>query len=404
MRLVRAALAACLAFAITHARAETVRVTVAYYSAETEPYFNAMAAQFSAAHPGTDIKIEVVTWATLLQKLRTDIVGGTTPDISIIGTYWLLDFVRDGLAEPLDGYMTPQFRARFIPPFLNPATIDGHVYGLPIAASSRAMFYNRKLLAHAGFPDGPKTWDETVTAAERIRATDNLPGIGIQGTGPGTDVYWYYALWTHGGEIVGADGKAAFASPAGVNSLALYKSLVDRGLTEPGPTAYGREDLQNLFKQGRLGMVMTGPFLINQLAHEAPDLDYGIVPVPTATNPATFAVTDSVVLFKSSKVKAAAWAFLDFLFTAAPRVAFTKNEGFLPTTAAEAADPYFADNPRLKVFVDLLPTAHFGPMVTGWQDSVKAITDALQSVYTGAASPEPALRRAAALADQSLGQ
>jgi len=400
----RVAAAAVLAMGLAlPARAETVRMTVSYYSAATGPYFEKMAAAFHAANPSIDVKIEVVNWPSLLQKLQTDISGGTNADVSIIGTRWLLDFVKDGIAEPLDGYMTGGFKDRFIGPFLKPGQIGGKTYGLPIAASARAMFYNKAMLTKAGFPNGPKTWDDVVAAAEKIKA-DGGNGFGLMAKGTEVDVYFYYAMWSYGGEVLDANQKAAFDSPAGVKALTLYKSMLDRGLTEPGPTNYTREDLQNLFKQGRLGMVITAPFLINQIAKEAPNLDYGIVPVPEGSTSATYAVTDSVVMFHNSKVKPAAWKWLDFLFSKEPRVAFTKGEGFLPTTREEAADPAFTQNARLKTFVDLLPKARFAPTVTGWEDTAKAVTDAVQSVFLGSATPEAALKAAAARANQSLGK
>ncbi len=395
---------ACAALAMAApAKAETVRMTVSFYSAATGPYFEKMAADFHAANPGIDVKIEVVNWSSLLQKLQTDISGGTNADVSIIGTRWLLDFVKDGIAEPLDGMMAPGFKERFIGPFLKPGQIGGKTYGLPVAASARAMYYNKAMLTKAGFPDGPRTWDDVVAAAEKIKA-DGGNGFGLMAKGTEVDVYFYYALWSHGGDVLDANQKAAFNSPAGVKALTLYKAMLDRGLTEPGPTNYTREDLQNQFKQGRLAMVMTAPFLINQIAKEAPTLDYGIVPVPTGTTQATYAVTDSVVLFANSKVKPAAMKWLDFLFTAGPRIAFTKGEGFLPTTNDEAKDPAFTENERLKVFVNLLPNARFAPTVTGWEDTAKAVSDAVQSVYLGSATPEAALNAAAAKANQSLGK
>jgi multiple sugar transport system substrate-binding protein len=395
---------ACTAMALAlPAQAETVRMTVSYYSAATGPYFEKMAADFHAANPSIDVQIEVVNWSNLLQKLQTDISGGTNADLSIIGTRWLLDFVKDGIAEPLDPLMAPGFKERFIGPFLKPGQIGGKTYGLPVAASARAMFYNKAMLTKAGFPNGPKTWDDVVAAAEKIHA-DGGNGFGLQAKGTEVDVYFYYALWAYGGDVLDANQKAAFAGPAGVKAMTLYKMMLDKGLTEPGPTNYTREDLQNLFKQGRLGMVMTAPFLINQIAKEAPTLDYGIVPVPTGTTQATYAVTDSIVMFANSKVKPAAMKWLDFLFTTAPRVAFTKGEGFLPTTVEEAKDPAFTDNERLKVFVNLLPNARFAPTVTGWEDTAKAVTDAAQSVYLGTATPEAALQAAAAKANQSLGK
>ncbi len=393
----------CSAALVAAARAETVRFTAAYYSAATGPYFEKMADEFHKANPGIDVKVEVVNWDNLLQKLQTDISGGSNSDISIIGTRWLLDFVKDEQAEPLDGMMSPEFRDRFIGPFLKPGEIGGKIYGLPIAASARAMYYNKDLFAKAGITAPPATWDELAADAAKLKAA-GISAFGLQGKLIETDVYWYYALWTFGGDVVGPDGKAVFDSDAGVKSLAFYKSLIDRGYTEDGVTNYGREDLQNLFKQGRIAMMITAPFLINQIATEAPSLNYGVAPVPKEVRNATYAVTDSVVLFKNSKVKPAAFKFLDFLFTKAPRVEFTKNEGFLPTTKEEAADPYFTGNERLQTFVKLLPDAHFAPTVTGWEDTAKAVTDAVQSVYLGHAEPAAALKTAAAQADQALGK
>ena len=385
------------------ARAETVRVTAAYYSAATEPYFAAMARDFHAANPDIDIKVEVVNWDNLLQKLQTDISGGLNPDISIIGTRWLLDFVRDGQAEPLDAYMDDAFKKRFIGTFLTPGQIGGATYGLPIAASARALYSNLDLLARVGSAQPPATWDEMIADCAKLKAA-GITCFGLQGKGIETNVYWYYALWTEGGDVLGPGDKAAFNSPAGVKALGMYKSMIDGGLTQDGVTGYTREDLQDLFKQKRLAFVITAPFLIGQIAKEAPDLRYGVTAVPRGTRNSTYAVTDSVVLFKNSKVKPAAWKFLDFLFTKAPRIAFTKGEGFLPTTKDEAADPYFTTNERLQTFVALLPDAHFAPTVTGEEAMAQAVSNAVQSVYLGKATPEAALRQAAAEADLTLGK
>jgi multiple sugar transport system substrate-binding protein len=397
-------LAVALAFAGIGmaAHADTVRVTVAHYSDATAPYFEKMARQFEAANPGTTIKIEDVNWDSLQQKLQTDIAGGANADLAIIGTRWLLDFVKDGIAEPLDGYMDANFKGRFIGPFLAPGQIGGKTYGLPIAASARALYYNKDMLASVGYPNGPKTWAEVVDASKKLKAK-GIAGFGLQGKEIETDVYFYYALWTHGGEVVGKDGKAAFNQAPGVKAATLYKTMIDEGLTQPGVTGYSREDVQNLFKQGRVAMMISAPFLAKQLKKEAPNIHYGIDAIPVATTPATYAVTDSIMMFKNSKVKPTAWKFLDFLFTKEPRVLFTSTEGFLPTTKAEATDPAFQD-PDTQAFIALLPHARFAPTVTGWEDTAKAVTNAMQSIYLGKAKPADALNQAAAEANKSLGK
>ena len=117
---------ACAGMAVA-AHADTVRVTVAHYSDATAPYFQQVAQEFEKANPGTTIKIEDVSWDTLQQKLQTDITGGANADLAIVGTRWLLDFVKDDVAEPLDGYMDASFKSRFIGPFLAPGEINGKV-------------------------------------------------------------------------------------------------------------------------------------------------------------------------------------------------------------------------------------------------------------------------------------
>lgn len=382
---------------------DVVRVTAAYYSAQSGPYFEKMAKEFEAANPDVDIQIEVVNWDNMQQKLTTDIAGGTNADLALIGTRWLVEYVENDLVEPLDDKMDDAFRKRFIGTFLSPGQIEGVTYGLPIAASARAMYYNKDMFEKAGIKDTPKTWDDVKTAAAAIKSAGGY-GYGLQGKEIETDVYFYYPFWSYGGELLTAEGTSGVASDAGVKALSLYKSFIDEGLTQPGPTGHSREDVQNQFKQGRIGMMITAPFLINQIKDEAPNLKYGVIPVPSGTQSATYAVTDSIVMFKNAKSKEVAWKFLDFLFTAQPRIEFTKQEGFLPTTTAEAADPYFADNEQLKVFVDLLPNAKFAPLIANWEGMAAAVSRHVQAVYLGKEEPKAALDAAASEANQAIGK
>jgi multiple sugar transport system substrate-binding protein len=327
-------------------------------------------------------------------------MGGANSDLAVVGTRWLLDFVEDDVVEPLDGYMEASFRDRFIGQILAPGEIKGKIYGLPIAVSTRALYYNKDLLAKVGYPNDPKSWNEVIDASKKLKAM-GVAGFGLQGKEIETDIYFYYGLWSYGGDVIGKDGKAAFNSQAGVKAATLYKTMIDEGLTEPGVTGYNREGVQNLFKQGRVAMVISLPILSKQIAKEAPNLKYGIDPVPTGTTQATYAVTDSIMMFKNSKVKKSAWKLLDFLFTKGPRVEFSQREGFLPTTKAEASDPAL-NSPDTKAFIALLPNARFAPTVTGWEDTGKAVSDAMQSVYLGKAQPAAALNAAAEKANQRL--
>lgn len=388
-------------------QAETVRVTVAEYSSKTGPYFEEAAKAFEEANPGSDIQIEVVPWDVLLQKLTTDISGGANADLSIIGTRWLIDFVDQGIAAPLDDYMTQDFRDRFFPVFLEPSVMQEKTYGLPIAASARAMYYNKALFEQAGIAEVPDTWDELAEAAKKIGALgDDIAGFGLQGKEIETDVYFYYAFWAYGGQLVEEDGTSGLDSDAGYKAAEMYKSLIDSGATQPGVTSYNREDVQNLFKQGKVGMMITAPFLSNQIKEEAPDLEYGVAAIPAGPDGdrGTYGVTDSIIMFENSENKEMAWKFLDQLFTTEWRAKFTSGEGFLPVNPEVAAQPAFADNADLKAFTGLLPDARFAPVIAGWEEIAATTSDAVQTIYLGNGEPKATLDAAAGEINGILGQ
>jgi multiple sugar transport system substrate-binding protein len=398
------AVAAAMLAAAGTATAGTVRVTIAEYSKGTGPYFEEAAKAFEAANPGTKVQIEVVPWDNLQQKLTTDISSGANADMSIIGTRWLLDYVSQGVVTPLDQYVTPDFKGRFIDTFLSPSVMNGKVYGLPIAASARAMYYNKDIFKKAGIDNPPSTWEELKADAAKIKAAEpDVSPYGMQGKEIETDVYFYYALWSNGGEIV-KNGKSGLDSQAATDAAKMYKGFIDAGLTQPGVTSYSREDVQNLFKQGKVATVITAPFLSGQIKKEAPNLSYGVAPIPAGPggDRGTYGVTDSIVMFNNSKVKDEAWKFLDFIFTTEQRTKFDKVEGFLPVNAKEAADPYFADDPDLKVFASLLPKARFAPVIQGWEEIAQTTSDALQTIYLGKGEIEPTLKAAADKANAVL--
>jgi multiple sugar transport system substrate-binding protein len=385
------------------ARAATLRVTIAEYSAKTGPFFNEAARAFEKDNPGTTVQIEVVPWDVLRQKLDTDIAAGTNADLAIIGTRWLIDFVKADLVEPLDGALSAEVKGRFIEPFLKPSNMSGKLYGLPVAASARALYYNKDVLAKAGVAEPPATWDDLVAAAKKIKALGgDIAAFGLQGKEIETDVYFYYAMWSFGGEII-EGGKSGLRSEAALRAASLYKSLIDQGLTQQGVTAYNREDVQNLFKKGRVGMMITAPFLASQIKTEAPNLKYGVVPVPKGTSSASYGVTDSIVVFKNSKAKADAAKFLEFAFRPEWRQKFDINEGFLPVTSAVADLPKFKEDPDLKAFASVLPNARFAPVIPGWEEIAETTGSALQKLYLGQGDAKAVLGEAATKVDGVLG-
>ncbi len=371
-----------------------LRVIYAFYSDATAGILKTLIDKFETANPGVKVSAEEIGWDNLQQRLTTDISGGTNPDVAVIATRWILDYAQGSIAEPLDGYITPDYRAGFFDSLIGPSSVGGKLYGLPFDASTRALYYNTDMLAAAGVAAPPATWDELRSMAGKVKAGGKGYGFGLQGKEIETDTYWYYPLWTYGGNII-ENGKSGVASPSAIAATKLYKGLIDDGLTQPSPTAYNRQDVETLFKQGRTATIITGPWLMGQLAKEAPNIKYKVAPIPKATTAATWSGTDSVILFANSKNKALAWKFMSqAMVTPASTLDLTLKEGFLPTTHSAADDPQV--KAEFGPFTDLLPVAKFAPQVPNWPQVVDITIAAVQRVYLGQEPAEAALGRAAA--------
>lgn len=115
---------------------------------------------------------------------------------------------------------------------------------------------------------------------------------------------------SHDDDILDADGKSGVASAEAVAAATRHRDLIDAALTQPGVTNYNRQDIESMLKQGKIGMIISAPWLRGQMKEEAPDVDYGIAGIPAGNAQATHGVTDSIVMFADSGVKGEVWKFL----------------------------------------------------------------------------------------------
>jgi multiple sugar transport system substrate-binding protein len=415
----------------------TVKFLAMEYDTNTRPFMQVLEKGFEEANPDVDLIIEVIDWNLGKDKLSTLVSAGNAPDLANIATLWLPEYVHLGVVEPLDDYLKPEFRERFIPLTLHGAEYEGKLYGLPIAVSARALYYNQTLLDEAGAKP-PTTWEELVEVARKCTHPEKgIYGFGVQGAKVETDVYWYYFLWANGGELLsedqpaaparkapapsdtpvkkaldaaaervnrilsqeapatGGDGrravpgaaaqpaaatmKAAFNDAAGVEALQFVCDLVHKEkVTEPKPTAYDRENLQEMFKAGKLAMMITGPWFWGMLEKEAPDLEYGIAPIPAHKKQVTMAVTDNLILFQSCADKDAAWKFVEYFYRTDLRQKWAQTFGMLPELKEVAESDFIRQSPQWSTFMDLLETGQFVPLHPRWNAIAVEISAGVQ--------------------------
>ena len=132
-----------------------------------------------AAEKKTGVKIVASPYSTPEQYkafIQSSISGGSAPDMF---TWWtgqtFNDLVATGQIAPLDDVWkdmvsSGQFDAGTADLF----KVDGKVYGVPLEIARWVVLYNKDMFKEAGLAE-PKTWDDVMAAAAKLKAAGHTP-------------------------------------------------------------------------------------------------------------------------------------------------------------------------------------------------------------------------------------
>lgn len=364
---------------------QTITMIAAQYTDDMQPYFDKLAADFTAANPDIEVEVEVVSWNDIDQKVKTLVQTQQLPDIANLN--YFASFAADDLLYTSDQLVTPEVLADLIPAFRENSKYEGVEYAVPDLASDRLFFYNRDLLEQAGVTAPPTTWTELTDAAAKIKAAlpDVIP-LALP-LGP-EEAQAEFAIWAGGnGGSYFKDGAWVVNSPENVATLEFLKGLVDAGYTQPNPATTDRTSgAWALFAQGKAAMVNGAIFLPGELTKQGSTVNYGVAPFPAADGKpsVTLGVQDYFFGFKKDGNQEAIQKFLSFLYQPDNYAAFlTAAGGFLPATIS-AGEQMSAD-PVLKPFIDVLPSAIFYPSdQASWPAVQGAIQQTIGTAVQGA--------------------
>lgn len=346
--------------------------------------------KFEKEHPGVRVDMQQLTWADGRQKIIASVAAGGPPDLCELGSTWVAKFAADGAI--LDWTEDARaLRDRFR--MWDTAEYDSRVYGLPWVVGTRALFVNRDLFARAGIDSFPETWCELLDASEKV---DDL-GDGVYGFGLNSgERYVLYKkfmpfAWGNGGAVLSADMQhSVFDSQENLEALHFMTALRPSSLLEK------QDVLDRAFIEGRVGMVLSGAWLLRTLAKEAPSLRYAVVLVPkpdAGGSHASFAGGEVLVSFRNSKHPKEAFELARFLVEPENAIAVARVvRSVQPAAVGAEDDPYYAEHPEDRVFVEQLRTSVSTPAHPRWSEIEDVVNEALEQAIHGTRKPEDALR------------
>ena len=365
----------------------TVTMIAAQYGTQTADWWKGFEADFEAANEGIDLVVDVVSWNDIYTVVNTRVANGEAPDLLNIDVF--ADYQADGLLLPASEWVSEATYAKFFDSFLAESVVDGTVWAVPDLASARALYYNADMLAEAGV-EVPTTWDELTAVCEALK--EKFPEVYPWGVDMTTDegqaCFAYYA-WNNGGGFVDEAGNWVLDSAANVEAVEYIVGLINAGLTNADPTTETRYDLQEMFANGQVAM-MIGPNQISKYCESVENpINYGVASLPVNGDVAgaSVGVMDRIMCFaeegRSDAEMAAITAVVDAFYDDEPYAEWVLMEDFLPATSTGNALCAEAD-PGMAAWIDVVGSAKFYPAAkAAWADVKQGVIDVQQQVLLG---------------------
>ncbi len=368
---------------------QVLKIFIPGYEDETwKKLYDASINDFEKENSNVDVEVIPAGWDEANTKLVSLIQANDAPDVIITGSRSLRQFAEMGAIEKLDTYMTDNFKEGRVENVLKTANINGSQYGIPLAFSSRALYYRTDLIETV-----PKTWEELIATAEAVtKENPEVYGFAIPtDITSGTDELFNF-IYQNGGSATDKDGNIKLATTENIKTLEFLKEFNDKKII-PDPVATSRSDQAKMFQNGTLAMFISGPWDKSTLDSSADTAPYAVALLPAGTKMAETLVTDSLSISALSKNKELAWKLIEYMGQFKYQNAYDEAIGFFPILKEEEKEERY-NTEFLKPFKEMIQYGVAEPQVPVWDTFNSEFVKAVQKVMTGNATAEEALKTA----------
>jgi multiple sugar transport system substrate-binding protein len=349
---------------------------------------------------GITVKLEVIGWADLLNRILAATTSGQGPDVLNIGNTWSASLQATGALLPFDDATMTAIggKDRFLAGSLSATGAKGKPpAAVPIYSLCYALYYNKKQFAAAGITTPPSTWDELVADGKKLTHGGQW-GLAVEGANPSENSHHAFTFGQqYGADLFGSSGKPQFDTDAEVAAIKRYIDFmaVDK-IVNPSDAEYNNNQSVTDFATGKASMLLWQAADSSLKSHGMSPGDYGVAPVPfEVPAPSGGRHVNSMVaginlaVFANTKHKDAALKFVKFMTSDAEQTQLNKTYGSLPTVQGAYSDPAFQTD-EVKVFQQILSsTAAPLPAVPEESQFETLVGTSMKELFAQAASGKP---------------
>ncbi|MGA5096605.1 ABC transporter substrate-binding protein [Streptomyces lavendulocolor] len=349
---------------------------------------------------GIKVKLEVVPWGDLLNRILTATTSGQGPDVLNIGNTWSASLQASGALLPWDEANFEKIggKDRFVDSALGSTGVQGQdPAAVPLYSMAYALYYNKKMFKDAGIAKPPATWDELVATGKKL-TKDGKAAIGVEGSNLSNNIHQVFVLGKqHGADFFTSEGKADFTSDGAVAAVKQYVDLMaEHKIVAKGNAEYAQNQSLSDFAKDKTAMVLWQTASATFASQGMKEDEWGVAPAPVQSGtPGQGKQTNSMVaginmgVFKNTKNIDGALKFVDFMTGDEEQKILNKAYGSIPPVKSAQQDPAFG-TPSLAVLRNTLATSAAAlPQVPEESQFETVVGTAVKELFAEAAAGRP---------------
>ncbi|MDW2886032.1 sugar ABC transporter substrate-binding protein [Exiguobacterium artemiae] len=349
-----------------------------------------------------DVKVIEKPYAKQIEDLRLDGPAGTGPDLLTMPGDQIGTAVTEGIIKEMD--VPKGIQSIYTDVALDSQKVNGKLYGVPKAVETTVLYYNKKLVSEEKLP---KTLEEWYALSKKTTTGQSFGFLALF-----DQIYYAQSVLSgYGGYIFKQDGQGNYqtkevglSNTGAIEGATYIQKFYKEKLFPSGIIGeQGINVLESLFTEGKAAAIISGPWNVEPFTKAG--IDFGITKLPeleNGKNMSSFIGVKSYNVSAYSKQSEMANKLALYLTNAEnskKRFEITKE---VPAVSALAQDPTVTKSPAAQAVAEQSKFSELTPNVPAMNEVWKPVDAALQTIATGKAEPEAAMKQAVKTIDGQI--
>jgi maltose/maltodextrin transport system substrate-binding protein len=338
------------------------------------------------------LKVTIETPEKITDSFPIAAQAGKGPDLVIWAHDKVGEWADGGLISPVDAQQ--RFIDKFFPKSWQAVMHQDRLWGYPIALETATLIYNKALL------DGPPPLELSQLASIDQTMKRNHPGVITILWDPRSAYYTWAILASGGGFVFARNGSdydlrnIGIATPGAVDALSEILGLIRSGIL---PKVCPYSETEERMGQGKLAMMISGPWAWSNLTKKGIDFGLGQIPGVEGKVGRPFVGVSVAYLNRASLNQDVAKEFIErYLLTDEGLGAMDGAKPIGVPALISLYEKLAKDNPHLRQLKASVDIGQIMPNVPQMGRFFSSLGAALQLAADGRLSADAALRQAEA--------